>query len=196
MPNPIKPNQSNQPTVEELLAQIEAEKKEKEKLLEQTLNYKNQAKAAQEEKNALEAQRKLDEQKEMERKGEYEKLYKQQLATQRELEKKTQAVKDSQKRAAVIAFVGGLKKPQYAQFINVDMVQLDQFDQPTAESVKMVGEQFKQEYPEALSISVSSTQTHIPGKPAGQNTGGNVDLSKMTNHELQQYMFQQIRKTK
>jgi len=99
------------------------------------------------------------------------------IATQRELEK--QAFLEHKKLDAFLKEVGGLKKGDYVSLIDTSKLIVDESGNINSDSIRVYAEQFKQAYPEIISVN---TIQHVGQSAPITSNGGS--LKGKTANEL------------
>lgn len=77
--------------------------------------------------------------------------------------------------------IGGLKKPEYAKFINPDLIEIDEEGNIDEESVKRYAQEFRKDYPDLIK---EVTSPKLPNRAPTAHTPAPVDLSNMSKDQL------------
>ena len=150
--------------------------------------YKGKAKELEAKLNEYQAQLDQIEQAKLEEQGRWEEIARKkdeqlsQVLSEREAESKKFI--EHHKKQSVIAKLGGFKKDEYASFINVSAIEVNDHGQPTLESLEAEVERIRANHPELLKANVASNL--LPNQ-APSTTSVNKEYSQMTPAEKAEY---------
>lgn len=167
--------------IEELLTT--QEKKVLKQKHDDMVKAKARAKQAEQELAKLLKEKEAVEQEKLEQAGEWKRLYEKEQADKKKLTETIQSsekkFKESIKRQAVIEAVGGFKRPEYANFINLDNVMLDENNNVIAETLSAEADRIKQDFSDLI-----KTTTVVPDSAAAKFVNrGDKEYDTMTAEE-------------
>lgn len=147
---------------------------------------KSRAKQAEMELARLLKEKEDLEQEKLEQAGEWKRLYEKEQADKKKLTETIQSsekkFKESVKRQAVIEAVGGFKRPEYANFINLENVMLDENNNIITETLSAEADRIKQEFPDLIKAT-----TTVPDSGAAKfSKPSEKEYSSMTYEEKRQ----------
>jgi len=146
--------------------EIESNEPKEEKLVpakyrEDMFKEKARRKELEEKLRSFELEKEDRQREEAERQKKFEELYKQERSKAETAEKvlrdREKALADQFKLNAVKSQIGELQKEDFAKFIDLSNIEVDEQGQPTAESVKLEAERFKQEFPMCIKKPATGT---------------------------------------
>lgn len=145
------------------------------KYREDMFKEKARRKELEEKLRSFELEKEDRQREEAERQKKFEELYKQERSkaeqAQKVLQDREKALADQFKLNAVKSQIGELQKEDFAKFINLSNIEVDEQGQPTAESVKLEAERFKQEFPMCLKKPATGTLPNAAPVRSNKNTG-------------------------
>lgn len=134
----------------------------------------------------LEAIRLDQESKEMASLREQEK-WKEISAKQEQTLKKIQSERDSErskfveshKKNAVVQQLGGFKKPEYAKFVDVSKVELDEHGNIDSNSIEAEVQRLRKEFPELIKVSTAQPLPNAAPKSVSQKSFNEMSPSEL-----------------
>ena len=148
--------------------------------------------------NQLKAEKDTRDIEEKKEKQQWEQLYQTSEEKLRKIEAERSQEKnkflDYHKKQALISKLGGFKKDEYASFVNVDSIQLDDNGNVVQESLDAECNRIRQNYPDLLKTQNSQP---LPSEaPRSFNTTVNNDISKMSEKERATFRMSLLTKNK
>lgn len=147
------------------------------KLLGEKKAVAEKARAAEQKAAELEARIAAQEEQKAIQNKEFEKLYQAEKAQRARAEERAQAeaAKHSSfvKKQLFIQAVGGLRKPEYLNFVDLDRVEIAENGEPVAESLQAYVAEFQSKFPELVKEKQSKA-----GLPASAPSNKGVPLSE------------------
>lgn len=99
----------------------------------------------------------------------------------KELEGERSRFLEYHKKQAVIGALGGFKRDEYASFINVESISVDENGVPSKEGIEAEADRIRANHPELLKSNVSGSLN--PEAPSVADQGVSKDYSQMTEAE-------------
>lgn len=157
--------------------------------------YKSKLKETEALLNQLKAEKEAQEIEEKKAKQEWELLYKSEAQKREQLERERTEEKskflDYHKKQALISKLGGFKKDEYACFVNVNSIQLDDSGNIVEDTLEAEVNRIRQNYSDLLKTQTSVT---LPNEaPKSFNATQEVDLRNMTEKERNAYKMSLIK---
>lgn len=158
--------------------------------------FKDEKKKLEDQIKAFKAEKEAQEIDRMKEKEEWKNLYESEAAKRAEIEKARLEEKSKfvnyHKRNAVVAKIGGFKRDEYTNFVDLSKVEMDENGNIVAESLDAEVSRLKQLYPEL--IKGGSAEVLPAEAPKSFNHDVNKDFSKMTDKEKMDYKFSLLNK--
>ncbi len=149
--------------------------------------YKSELQSTKAKLAEIEAIQEAKEQERLEEQGKWEELYKksqEQFKTlQSEREQEKSKFVDYHKKNSVLQKIGGFKRDEYNNFINVKDIQMNEDGSIDENSLTAEVDRIKQEYPELLKATPS---VKLPKEAPNQGEIGNKSYEEMSEHEKAQ----------
>lgn len=161
--------------------------------------FKARAKETEAKLNQLLAEKDLADKQALEANQQWELLYKKEQAEKSNLlaarESETKRFIDFHKKQAVLNHLGGFKRDEYSNFINLEKIQVDENGDIIAESRDAEVSRIKQMYPELIKGSEAASLPTAAAKSL-ESTMAPKEFNAMTEKERHEYFISQITKTK
>jgi len=146
--------------------------------------YKNKLKETEAMLNQLKAEKEASEREQLVQSEQWKELYQREQKEKSEL-LSTRAKEQEQfisfhKKNAVLKEIGGFKKDEYSNFINVNSIEVDENGNVTQESLVKEANRIKQAYPELLK---GVTVNNLPNEAAKPGTPAGVDYNNLSQAE-------------